>query len=154
MTQSTSPAGTPPRPSSGSSTRAAWAAGGAMFAGILLLVDGVLDVLKGIVGIAKDDVYARVGDYTFKFDVAAWGWIMLVLGIVLVVVGAGILKDAEWARAMGLALAGISIIFNFMWLPYTPVWALISIAIALFVIWALCVHDPHPTGPSNGRGTR
>ncbi|CAM5332690.1 Integral membrane protein OS=Streptomyces lavendulae subsp. lavendulae OX=58340 GN=SLAV_05040 PE=4 SV=1 [Streptomyces lavendulae subsp. lavendulae] len=39
---------------------------------------------------------------------------------------------------MGVALASINVIFDFMWLPYTPLWALVSIAISLFVIWALC----------------
>ncbi|MFF1410399.1 hypothetical protein ACFVX6_11550 [Streptomyces sp. NPDC058289] len=115
-----------------------WAASGTVFAGVLMLVEGVLGILKGIVGIANDDVYARVGDYTFKFDVTAWGWIHLVLGIVLVVVGAGILKGAEWARITGVVIVALDIILNFLWLPYTPLWGLISIAIGVFIIWALC----------------
>ncbi|MBT2468883.1 hypothetical protein J7E97_13605 [Streptomyces sp. ISL-66] len=118
-----------------------------MFAGVLMLVEGVLGILKGIAGIAEDDVYTRIGDYTFKFDVTAWGWIHLIVGIVLAVVGAGILKGVAWARMAGVAIAALDIILNFMWLPYTPIWALISIAIGTFVIWALC------TGTSNGRPT-
>ncbi|WTS98019.1 hypothetical protein OG904_05665 [Streptomyces sp. NBC_00096] len=113
-----------------------------MFAGVLMLVEGVIGILKGIVGIANDDVYASVGDYTFKFDVTAWGWIHLVLGIVLVVVGAGILKGADWARVTGVVIVALDIILNFLWLPYTPLWGLISIAIGLFIIWALCT-DTH-----------
>ncbi|SCL83191.1 hypothetical protein SAMN04883147_101317 [Streptomyces sp. DpondAA-F4] len=72
----------------------AWAAGGTMFAGVLLLVDGILDIFKGIAGIASDDVYERITDYTFKFDVTAWGWIHLILGVVLFFVGLGILRGA------------------------------------------------------------
>ncbi|MFD9500629.1 hypothetical protein [Streptomyces sp. NPDC060035] len=134
MTQSAPTPGASPRSGSGS----AWAAGGAMFAGVLLLVDGVLAVIKGIAGIASDEVYARINDYTFKFNVTAWGWIHLVLGIVLVLVGFGILKGALWARGVGVGLAALSLIANFMWLPYQPVWAIVSIAIDVFVIWALC----------------
>lgn len=119
-------------------SRGAWAAGGTMFAGVLLLVDGVLAIIKGITGIANDDVYARLGDYVFKFNTTAWGWIHLILGIVLVVVGVGLLKRMLWARVAGVVLAGCSIILNFMWLPYTPFWAIISIIIGVFVIWALC----------------
>ncbi|MET8327581.1 hypothetical protein [Streptomyces sp. NPDC005181] len=115
-----------------------WATGGVMFAGVLLMVDGVLGVIKGIAGIASDDVYARIRNYTFKFDVTAWGWIHLVLGVILIVIGWGILKGARWARALGIALAALSMIANFMWLPYVPIWAIISIAIDTFVIWALC----------------
>ncbi|MFD7530643.1 MULTISPECIES: hypothetical protein [unclassified Streptomyces] len=118
-----------------------WAASGIVFAGVLLLVDGVLGVIKGISGIATDDVYARVRNYTFMFDVTSWGWIHLVLGIVLAVVGWGILKGVEWARATGVVLAAISVIINFVWLPYQPIWAIISIAIDVFVIWALCTES-------------
>ncbi|MER5361990.1 hypothetical protein [Streptomyces sp. NPDC002785] len=118
-----------------------WAAGGIVFAGVLLLVDGVLGVIKGITGIASDDVYAHVRNYTFKLDVSAWGWIHLVLGIVLGCVGWGILKGAIWARATGVLLAAVSLIVNFVWLPYQPVWAVISIVIDAFVIWALCTEN-------------
>ncbi|MCX4535350.1 hypothetical protein OHA79_16770 [Streptomyces sp. NBC_00841] len=115
-----------------------WAVGGVMFAGVLLMVDGVMGVIKGIAGIASDEVYARISNYTFKFDVTAWGWIHLVLGVVLLVVGWGILKGAGWAKATGVVLAALNMIANFMWLPYQPIWAIISIAIDAFVIWALC----------------
>ncbi|MFF1835028.1 hypothetical protein ACFVXE_12615 [Streptomyces sp. NPDC058231] len=115
-----------------------WAAGGVMFAGVLLMVDGVMGVIKGIAGIASDDVYARVRNYTFRFDVTGWGWIHLVLGVILLIVGWFILKGAGWAKGTGVALAAISMIANFIWLPYQPIWAVISIAIDAFVIWALC----------------
>nr|WP_262347036.1 hypothetical protein [Streptomyces sp. QL37] len=60
-----------------------------MFAGVVLLVDGILAIVKGIAGIASDDVYTRVSNYTFKFDITAWGWIHLVLGVGEVVEGGG-----------------------------------------------------------------
>ncbi|MFD3326920.1 hypothetical protein [Streptomyces sp. NPDC058701] len=138
MAQHTTPQPSNPAQHRSHDTGSAWAAGGTVFAAVLLLVDGVLGVIKGIAGIAEDDVYTRLGNYTFKLDVTAWGWIHLLLGIVLIIVGAGLFKGADWARVMGVALAGISVILNFMWLPYTPIWAIVSIAIGLFVIWALC----------------
>ncbi|MFG2981813.1 hypothetical protein ACGFYQ_11245 [Streptomyces sp. NPDC048258] len=136
MAQPSTPAA--PRGSAPHDSRNAWAAGGAMFAGVLLLVDGVFAIIKGISSIADDEVYTRLGSYVFKFDLTAWGWIHLILGIILVVVGIGVLKVAAWARALGVAFAACSIILNFMWLPYTPFWAIISIVIDIFVIWALC----------------
>ncbi|MGW6691521.1 DUF7144 family membrane protein [Streptomyces sp. NPDC054961] len=143
----TTPPSRAPRSQYPASGHSAWAAGGTMFAGILMLVEGVLGIIKGIVGIAKDDVYSTIGNYTFKFDVTAWGWIHLIVGIVLAVVGVGILKGASWAWVTGVAIAALDIILNFMWLPYTPVWALISIAISIFVIWALCTRtsEAHST---------
>ncbi|MEU3460723.1 hypothetical protein ABZ721_12295 [Streptomyces sp. NPDC006733] len=147
MTHAAPPVSTPQNPDP-SDRPSAWAAGGTVFAGILLLVDGVLGVLKGIVGIAKDDVYSRLGDYVFKFDLTTWGWIHLVLGVLLAVVGWGILSGAGWARGAGVALAAFSIVVNFVWLPYIPVWAIISIAIDVFVIWALCADRSDRTSAS------
>ncbi|MEV5978674.1 hypothetical protein [Streptomyces sp. NPDC052114] len=118
-----------------------------MFAGVLMLVNGILGILEGIAGIAKDDVYERIGDYVYKFNLTTWGWIHLVLGILVAITGYGILKGAEWGRAAGVALAAIAIVAQFLWLPYTPVWALISIAIGVFVIWALC-NDRSDGAPS------
>ncbi|MFD0413012.1 hypothetical protein [Streptomyces sp. NPDC127108] len=121
------------------------ASGPTLFAGVLMLVNGVLSVLAGITGIAKDDVYARLGDYVYKFNLTTWGWIHLVLGVVVAVTGWGVLKGMEWARGMGVGLAAVSIVAQFLWLPYTPLWALVSIALGMFVIWALCADGPGAT---------
>lgn len=127
---------------SGSAGPNSWAAGGSVFAGVLLLVDGLINIFKGIAGIAQDDVYARLGQYVFKFDVTSWGWILLILGVVLLATGWGILSEAPWARGLGVGLASLSLVLNFMWLPYVPVWAIVSIAIDVFIIWALCTDRP------------
>ncbi|MCX4449359.1 hypothetical protein ACIOEZ_13630 [Streptomyces sp. NPDC087866] len=139
MAQTAPPPGTPspptgPRPEEDNP----WATGGIMFAGVLLMVDGVLGAIKGIAGIASDDVYTRINNYVFKFNVTTWGWIHLILGIVIAIVGWGILRGFGWARGVGVGLAALNMIANFMWLPYQPIWAVVSLAIDTFVIWALC----------------
>ncbi|MFF5705437.1 hypothetical protein ACFY7H_23485 [Streptomyces sp. NPDC012794] len=121
---------------------AAWAGGGAAFAGVLMAVSGLFSVLEGIAALARDEVYLPVGDYTFRFDLTAWGWIHLVLGAVVLVVGVGILKGAPWGRTAGVVVAALSVLFHFLWLPYQPLWALIAIAVGVFVIWALCTDRP------------
>ncbi|MEU3662784.1 hypothetical protein AB0E77_24105 [Streptomyces sp. NPDC032940] len=119
-------------------SRSAWASGGVVFAGVLMLIEGIFGIFNGIAAIAKDDVYASVGDYVFKFNLTSWGWIHLILGILLVVTGAGVLTGAAWARGLGVGLTALFVILQFMWLPYTPLWAIISIGVGVFVIWALC----------------
>lgn len=138
MAQTAPAPGSPTPPPSHPGGVNPWAAGGIMFAGVLLMVDGVLGAIKGIAGIASDDVYARINNYVFEFNVTAWGWIHLVLGVVIAVVGWGILKGSAWARGVGVGLAALNMIANFMWLPYQPIWAVVSLAIDTFVIWALC----------------
>ncbi|NEC26857.1 hypothetical protein G3I20_09880 [Streptomyces sp. SID8111] len=124
---------------------AAWAAGGTTFAGVLLLLNGVLAMFQGIAAIVEDDVYARIGDYVYEVSLIGWGWILLVLGIVAAVVGWGILTGREWARATGIALASLSLVAQFLFLPYAPVWSVIMMAINLFVIWSLA--NAVPTAP-------
>ncbi|MFC8954005.1 hypothetical protein ACFT8P_15455 [Streptomyces sp. NPDC057101] len=137
MSQNTAPHRKP------TSSSGAWAAGGTLFAGVLMLITGFMDILQGITGIAKDDVYTRVGDYVFKFNLTTWGWIHLILGVILVIVGAGILKGAEWGRITGIALASLNVLLHFLYLPYQPWWALFSMAVSIFVIWALASNDAY-----------
>ncbi|WP_069467719.1 DUF7144 family membrane protein, partial [Actinacidiphila rubida] len=121
--------------------RAAWAAGGTVFAGLLLLIGGVMAILEGIVGINKDAIYVVTrGTYAYKFNVQSWGWIQLVLGVVAVLVGYGVLRGLEWARWAGILIAGLNMIANFMFLPYQPIWAIVMVAIDIFVIWALATY--------------
>ena len=115
-----------------------------VFAGMLMLFGGVMAILEGVVGISKDSVYlATRGDYTYKFDVSSWGWIHLVLGVLAVVVGWGLLSQgAPWSRYGGMLIAGLSMVANFMFLPYQPVWSVIMIGIDIFVIWSLATYHP------------
>lgn len=147
MAQTASPSGahhTPSRKAHGGST---WATGGAMFAGVLLFVDGVLGVLNGVVALARDNVFTLNGSYTYQFTLTSWGWIHLVVGAVLVLTGLGIISGASWARVLGVGMAAVSIVANFMWLPYQPVWAVIAIAIGVFVIWSLLTDRTRTAAP-------
>jgi hypothetical protein len=134
------PTHAPPAANSG------WVVGGVTFAGVLMLCNGVIAVLQGIAAIAEDDVYARVGDYIYRINLTGWGWILLVLGILAVFAGWGILKGAGWARVTGIILASISLVFQFMFLPYAPLWSLFVLAIDVFVIAALALYDPEAKG--------
>ncbi|WP_411152302.1 hypothetical protein [Streptomyces sp. A30] len=119
-----------------------WATGGVVFAGVLLLMNGVLAIFQGISALAEDDVWANIGDYVYKMNLTGWGVILLVLGAVAVVAGAGILKGAAWARMTGIFLASLNMIAQFLFLPYAPVWSLIMVGVNFFVIWALAVYRP------------
>ncbi|WP_449342150.1 DUF7144 family membrane protein [Streptomyces aurantiogriseus] len=119
-----------------------WAGGGVVFAGVLMLVHGILTALQGIAAIAEDEVYARVGDYVYRINLTGWGWILLILGVVAAATGWGILKGAGRARTAGILLASLSLILQFLFLPYAPVWSLVLIAVDIFVIWSLATYRP------------
>ncbi|MEU4874223.1 hypothetical protein [Streptomyces sp. NPDC021608] len=123
-------------------TRQAWAGGLTAFAAVTLLLTGVLDLFRGVMGIAEDDIFLSTRQYVFRFDVTGWGWIHLALGAVAVVVGLGLFSGAMWARVAGVAIAALIVVGNFLSLPYYPVWSVVMIAFSAFVIWALCVVKP------------
>ncbi|MER5396229.1 hypothetical protein [Streptomyces sp. NPDC002599] len=118
------------------------ASGLMIFASVMLFVSGVLDILRGVMAIAEDDVFVTGQNYVFKFDLTSWGWIHLALGAVAVVVSLGLFTAATWARVIGVGIAALLIIANFLDIPYYPVWSLTLIALYGFVIWALCVARP------------
>jgi hypothetical protein len=133
---------TPPAPAPAPAPHGGLAEGGTVFAGVLMLVNGVLAILQGISALASDDVYARIDTYSYKINLTGWGWILIVLGVIAVITGAGILKGADWARAVGIVLASLSLIAQFLFLPYAPFWSLIMIGISFFVIWSLAAYRP------------
>jgi hypothetical protein len=120
-----------------SNTENAWAEGIGIFAGAALLVVGIFQFLEGVAAAAKDDVFVTTTNYVFEFDLTTWGWIHIVLGIVVAVVGGAILAGQRWSLVAGIVVAMVSALLNFVWLPYYPAWAILIIAFDIAVIWAL-----------------
>ncbi|MFE9673712.1 hypothetical protein ACFYO5_06280 [Streptomyces sp. NPDC006259] len=120
-------------------TKQHWAEGLTVFAAVILMLAGILDIFRGIMGIAEDDVFVTTRSYVFRFDLTGWGWIHLALGAVAVIVSLGLFRGSMWARVSGVAIAALIVIANFLSLPYYPVWSVVMIAFSAFVIWGLCV---------------
>jgi hypothetical protein len=125
-----------------STTRAnenTWGGAASVFAASMMIVVGAFQFFEGLVAVANgDDFLVRTQNYVFQFDATEWGWIHLILGVLVALAGAYIFTGNAAARAVGILLAILSLLSNFLWLPYYPLWALIIIAIDVFVIWGLC----------------
>ena len=78
------------------------------FASTMMILSGIFHVFTGIGGIAEDDVYVRTANYTLQFDVTTWGWIHLIVGLVILFASFGLYKGAVWARTVGVIMAVIS----------------------------------------------
>jgi hypothetical protein len=120
-----------------------WRSGWILFAAVMMIFGGVMSILEGIAAIAHDDVLVVTHGYAYQFNVTSWGWIHLVLGCLVVLAGLSLIRGALWARLVGIFLAGLSVVANFIWLPHYPLWAIVLIAIDVFVIWALATADSH-----------
>ncbi|GAC67650.1 DUF7144 family membrane protein [Gordonia soli] len=113
------------------------AAGTTFAAAILLLVASLLALFQGIVAAVNDDLIVAGPQYVYQFNLTTWGWIHIIVGIIGAAIAFGLFTGAVWARAAAIVIAAISIIANFLWLPYYPLWSIIVIAIDLVIIWAV-----------------
>jgi len=125
-------------------TKGIWSAGIAVFAGVTLLMLGTFQAVQGLAAVINDKVYVKGIDYTYSFDLTAWGWVHMILGVIAVITGIGLFFEQGWARIVGIIIAAISALLNFMFIPYYPVWSLVLIAFDIVIVWALCqllAHD-------------
>jgi hypothetical protein len=111
-----------------------------VFAAILMIMVGIWQALEGLLAIFENEFYVATRNYLFQFDATTWGWVHLLLGLLVGFAGWGLLSGRTWARAVGITLAVLSAIAVFLWLPYYPFWALLIIALDVFVIWAIAAH--------------
>jgi len=117
-----------------------WAVGWAGFAGVMLIMIGIFDVIQGLVALFNDDFFVVTEEWVFQFDITTWGWIQLILGVVLLASGIGIFSGNVLGRTVGVIAAGLAAIANFAWLPYYPLWSIIVISVCIAIIWALTAH--------------
>jgi hypothetical protein len=114
-----------------------WAIGGITFAGTMLIIIGIFQAIDGLVAIFNDSFFVVTQNYTFDLDVTAWGWIHLILGVVMVLTGFALFAGKTWAGIVALTLAMLSAVANFFFIPYYPFWSLLMIGLDVWVIWAL-----------------
>jgi len=117
-----------------------WASGPILFAAGMLVITGVLQVFAGAAVLAHSVIFVGTPHYLFEFDLTGWGWVQLLTGILSVAAGYGALRGLTWARVVGIALSGLSMITQFMFLPHYPIWSLLIIALDVVIIWALATY--------------
>ncbi len=115
--------------------------GWAWFAGSLLGLVGVFQVMAGIVALAKSGYYtAPARTLLTHASYSTWGWVHLIIGLVALVVGGGLVFGSMAARVAGVALAVLSAVVNLAFLPAAPFVATLVIAVDVVVIYAITVH--------------
>lgn len=132
-TQSTDYAKAVPQPT-------AWV-GWVFFAAIMMILLGTFHAIEGLVALFNDTFYVVApSGLLVSVDYTTWGWVHLILGIVVVAAGAGVMAGNAVARAAGIGLAAFSAIVNLAFIAAYPLWGMIVITIDVIVIYALAVH--------------
>ena len=117
-----------------------WAVGFILFAGIMMVMSGFFQAFSGLVALFQNEFYVATRNYLFQFDATSWGWIHLLVGLIVALAGFAVMAGRTWGRVVGITLAVLSALANFAFIPYYPFWALTVIALDIFVIWALTAH--------------
>jgi hypothetical protein len=108
-----------------------------LLAAVLMLLSGAWNFLEGLAALVRGAFFFALPHYAYDLSVHSWGLFHLVLGAVVFVAGACLFLDMAWARMVGILLASLSAIINFLYIPYSPVWSIMVIAIDVLVVWAL-----------------
>jgi len=105
-----------------------------------MVIAGVWQVFTGTAALVHDKIYVGTPQYLFAFDLTGWGWAQLLTGILSVAAGFAVLRGQTWARIVGIGLACLSMVIQFMFIPYYPIWSLLVIALDAVIIWGLATY--------------
>ena len=110
-----------------------------LFAGIMIMMVGVLNIIWGIAAIDRSSFFVQDTQYIFS-DLRTWGWIILVLGGLQLAAAFSIWAGGGYGRWFGIASATCNAIAALMAIPAQPFWALAIFAVDILVIYALAAY--------------
>jgi hypothetical protein len=110
-----------------------------MFAAFVLIISGGFGILQGLAMLISDDQFPG-SDTLLSQDATTWGWVQLLVGVVVLLCGFGVLSGNILARTVGVFAALVSLFTTFVGASLAPLWAIIIIAVDIAIIWALTAH--------------
>jgi hypothetical protein len=126
--------------SNNDSTVTGWVGWG-VFAAVVLLIAGFIDLLHGLQAlIGPDTAYFLAESGLFSVDVQSWGWWHLISGLLLILVGFALLAGATWARVVAIILVILNAIGQLTLMAAQPWLSITVLVLDIVVIYALTVH--------------
>jgi hypothetical protein len=109
------------------------------FAGLMLMILGSIDFFEGLIAVIRKEYYAFTPQGLIIFNVTTWGWLAMIMGVVLVLVGAGLTGGAAWARWVAIVLLVVNLLghLGFVGSSAYPIWSLTVVALEIIVLFAL-----------------
>lgn len=110
------------------------------FAAFMLVLSGILQIVGGLTALLRD-TYFLVGEKAvLAFDYTTWGWVHLLVGVIVLCAGISLFQGSTWARVVAVLLAMVNFVVQFAFLQSYPIWSLVAMTIDVLVIYALTVH--------------
>ena len=117
-----------------------------LFSAVVLITGGVMRVIDALWAFDKDDeVGERLQVLLWEDNLAAYGWLWLIVGVLLVVAGFGVMTGSQVARWFGIVMASLAAISAMLWIYAFPIWSLLGVLIAVMVIYALTTYGGRDT---------
>ncbi len=111
------------------------------FAGIMMFLAGIFHAIEGLVALFTNQVFVTTANQgVWVLDLTSWGWIQLLLGIVVAAAGAAVLGGRLWGRVVGIMLVFASALVNFAFIPVYPFWSIVLLVVDGLILWALLAH--------------
>ena len=115
--------------------------GWVVFASFMMFLLGAFQAIQGLVALFDDGFYlVTSGNLVVDVNYNVWGTVHLILGVLLLLSGAGVLTGNLAARTVGVILAALSAVVNLVFIEAYPFWSMIIITVDVLVIYALTVH--------------
>jgi hypothetical protein len=128
------------------------------FAGILIAIFGIFNIIQGIGAIAKSHAFTANAHYIFG-NLRAWGWVMLAFGILQLIAVGALARNRPWARWFAVVVLALNTLAHMMALPSYPIWSVLVIAANVFALYGLLVYGGKSMfvgtverAPESGRG--
>jgi hypothetical protein len=107
-----------------------------VFAGVLLLVAGVLNIIWGIAAIGDSKFFTEHGTFIIS-GLHTWGWILMILGVLELVAAFSLFSGGEFGRWFGIFIAALNSMGALLSIPAYPFWSLAIFALAIIIIYKL-----------------
>jgi hypothetical protein len=108
------------------------------FAGFLMMVVGVLQMISGFTALLNDTYFVTRNLLVFEYE--TWGWGQMLLGLIVLMAGTATISGQVWGRTVGVVMAMLGIVTHFAFVASYPVWSIIAMVIDVLIIYALTVH--------------
>lgn len=115
-------------------------AGWTVFASFMMIMIGFFQAIVGLTAILKDDFYVVAPKALITVSVTSWGWVHLLLSVLVIFAGYAVMDGKVWGRTIGVLLALGGAIVNLAFIPYYPIWSIMLVIVNVVVIYALTVH--------------
>jgi hypothetical protein len=113
------------------------------FAGVIIAIASIMNIVDGIAAISKSSFFVANARYVVS-DLNTWGWIVLCLGALQMLVAFGIWSGNQLARWTGIVVVSLNAIAQLLFIPAYPFWSLSIFTLDLLVLYALAVHGGRP----------